>query len=284
MNQEKIGKLIATLRKEKGYTQSQLADALHISDRTVSKWERGAGVPDVSLMLPLCKELQITVNELLAGEKMGEGNYLQGAEQNVMELLKRYKAKMFRIIVLMITVFYLAALCLAFVLSNRLVTGPYMLMGEDLIGMIEGEMQYATDYANLKLFRQNVPVYEQNFSYPLCIIVLDENENVVVETTTDKSSELYRLCLERALNAEPGYKGFIEYTITADSILYVSEFACGDRKYIVSLYSQINQLTETFQSEGFLLSIIVLSLGLVLFFVIFSIYNKIINKGVLKIQ
>ena len=53
MNKEKIGKLIMTLRKEKGLTQKELADALYLSDRTISKWERGQGCPDITLLAPL---------------------------------------------------------------------------------------------------------------------------------------------------------------------------------------------------------------------------------------
>ena len=136
MNQNKIGRFIAELRKEKGYTQSQLATALHISDRTVSKWERGVGVPDVSLMLPLCNELQITVNELLVGERVDTENYKQSAEENVLELLRQYKRKMFRMIIVAVIIFYFAALYLAFLLSNRLVTKQYMFMGNDLVETI----------------------------------------------------------------------------------------------------------------------------------------------------
>ena len=67
MDQIKIGRFIAKMRKEKPYTQRQLADMLGISDKTVSKWETGNGLPDVSLMMPLCDLLQISVNELLSG-------------------------------------------------------------------------------------------------------------------------------------------------------------------------------------------------------------------------
>ena len=75
MDQIKTGKFISALRKEKGLTQLQLADILSISDKTVSKWERGAGLPEVSLILPLCEALGISVNELLNGEKMTNIDY-----------------------------------------------------------------------------------------------------------------------------------------------------------------------------------------------------------------
>ena len=69
MDQLKTGKFIAEMRKSKGLTQKQLADALLISDKTVSKWECGNGLPEVSLMLPLCEILGITVNELITGKR-----------------------------------------------------------------------------------------------------------------------------------------------------------------------------------------------------------------------
>ena len=64
MDQIKIGKFIAEIRKQKNMTQRQLADALSISDKTVSKWECGKGFADTSLILPLCQALDITSNEL----------------------------------------------------------------------------------------------------------------------------------------------------------------------------------------------------------------------------
>lgn len=69
MNQEKIGAFIQALRKEKGWTQKQLADQLDVTDKAISKWERGMGLPDVTLLKPLSDALDINVNELLAGEK-----------------------------------------------------------------------------------------------------------------------------------------------------------------------------------------------------------------------
>lgn len=69
MDQNKIGNFISKVRKNKKLTQKELAERLHISEKTISKWECGKGLPEVSLMKPLCKELDITVTELLNGEK-----------------------------------------------------------------------------------------------------------------------------------------------------------------------------------------------------------------------
>lgn len=88
MEQRKIGKFIATERKTHGFTQRQLADQLGISDKTVSKWETGKGLPEVSLMIPLCETLHITVNDLLSGERVSESDYQKKAENNMMDLIK----------------------------------------------------------------------------------------------------------------------------------------------------------------------------------------------------
>ena len=88
MDQIQIGKFIAHERKRKNYTQRQLADILGISDKTISKWERGNGFPEVSLLLPLCNELEITVNELLTGERLQEADYKKKAEENMVNLVK----------------------------------------------------------------------------------------------------------------------------------------------------------------------------------------------------
>ncbi|HBI62205.1 MAG TPA: hypothetical protein DDY31_13500 [Lachnospiraceae bacterium] len=87
MEQEKIGKFIAAQRKEKQMTQRQLGEALGISDKAISKWECGKGLPDISIMVPLCELLEINVNELLSGEHLAEDAYSQKAEENMMHLI-----------------------------------------------------------------------------------------------------------------------------------------------------------------------------------------------------
>ena len=88
MDQIKIGKFIAQMRKDQGLTQRQLAELLSISDKTISKWECGKGLPEASLMLPLCEALHMSVNDLLTGEKVSPSEYQKNAEENMMGLLK----------------------------------------------------------------------------------------------------------------------------------------------------------------------------------------------------
>ncbi len=89
MNLETMGTFIAACRKEKNLTQLQLAEKLHITNRAVSKWETGKSCPDASIMLELCEILDITVNELLSGERMEEKQYQKKAEENLVILQRK---------------------------------------------------------------------------------------------------------------------------------------------------------------------------------------------------
>lgn len=91
MDLVKIGKYIAEKRKALGMTQKQLAEKLGMSDKSVSKWERGVCLPDVSVYLELCKILGITINEFLAGEDISEENLTEKAEDNLIQVAKDSK-------------------------------------------------------------------------------------------------------------------------------------------------------------------------------------------------
>ncbi|MBO4460444.1 MAG: helix-turn-helix transcriptional regulator [Clostridiales bacterium] len=86
MDQIKIGKFIASLRKEQGLTQAVLADRLGITDRAVSKWETGKCLPDASVMPELCDILKISVSELFAGERIDMENLRESNEKLLLEL------------------------------------------------------------------------------------------------------------------------------------------------------------------------------------------------------
>lgn len=88
MEPQKIGKFIYELRKDKGLTQKQLAERVGVSDKTISKWETGRGIPDTAIMGELCEELGISINELLSGEKLSKDSYHGKAEENMVNLLK----------------------------------------------------------------------------------------------------------------------------------------------------------------------------------------------------
>ena len=93
MDQIKIGKFIASCRKEQGMTQAVLAEKLGISDRAISKWETGKSMPDSGIMLELCELLKINVNELLSGEKIMEDSYDKRAEENLLAMKREMEEK-----------------------------------------------------------------------------------------------------------------------------------------------------------------------------------------------
>ena len=103
MDQVKIGQFIKAIRKDKNLTQREVAEKLNISEKTVSKWETGNGLPEVGLMLPLCELLEISVNELLSGERLDEKKYFEKAEQNIMSLIQEKAEAKKKLIISVIT-------------------------------------------------------------------------------------------------------------------------------------------------------------------------------------
>ncbi len=93
MDQIKIGKFIASCRKDQGITQAVLAEKLGISDRAVSKWETGKSMPDSGIMLELCALLNINVNELLSGERIVTETYNKKAEENLIAMRREVEEK-----------------------------------------------------------------------------------------------------------------------------------------------------------------------------------------------
>ena len=112
MNQFKIGKFIAECRKEKGLTQMQLSEKLGITDKAVSKWERGITMPDTSIMLELCDILGISVNELLNGEKINMENNDQKNKQLLLEMANELEKKNKMIWSAMWTIMIISITCL----------------------------------------------------------------------------------------------------------------------------------------------------------------------------
>ena len=93
MDQIKIGKFIASCRKEEGMTQAELAEKLGISDRAVSKWETGKSMPDSGIMLELCGFLKINVNELLSGERIMAEFYSKQVEENLLTMKRELEER-----------------------------------------------------------------------------------------------------------------------------------------------------------------------------------------------
>jgi len=93
MNQEKIGKFIAKIRKEKNMTQQELADKLNVTDRAVGNWENGRRMPDVVFYKPLCEILGLSLNEFFAGEYLSDDKMIQKSEENIVNIVNEENAK-----------------------------------------------------------------------------------------------------------------------------------------------------------------------------------------------
>ena len=125
MDQLKIGKFIADCRKRKNLTQMQLAEKLGITDKAISKWERGIAMPDSSIMLELCDILSISVNELLSGEKISMENNNQKNEQLLLDMAKELERKnktiwssMWAIMIVSMTALFAGILIAAFLIPE----------------------------------------------------------------------------------------------------------------------------------------------------------------------
>ena len=119
MNQQKIGKFIQEKRKEKELSQLELAEKLGVSNRTISKWENGNSMPDYSIINDLCKELDITINELLSGESLTEENYQKKLEENIVSSIdynnKKRNKGIRKFILLILVLFIIYVLYKAFI-------------------------------------------------------------------------------------------------------------------------------------------------------------------------
>ena len=132
MDQIKIGKFIAECRKKNNLTQAQLAEKLFISDRAISKWENGKSMPDSSIMLALCKELKITVNDLLNGEIVSMENYNEQTEKRLIEMVKEKEQADKQLLRLEIVIGVLSCL----VLFIPIILGAYLPIEKDWIRIL----------------------------------------------------------------------------------------------------------------------------------------------------
>lgn len=107
MNQEKVGMFIASLRKEKKMTQEELAEKLGVSGRTISKWENGRGMPDLSLFKPLCDTLGITINELFEGKRISKEELINKNDEVIMKLTEIYSYKSMRYGIIGMAIFFM---------------------------------------------------------------------------------------------------------------------------------------------------------------------------------
>ena len=157
MDQKQIGKFIAERRRAQSLTQRQLADALSISDKTISKWECGNGLPEVSLMLPLCEKLDINVNELLSGECLSETQYFEKAENNMLDLMKDRTSTKTKVIVTAVSTTITILSVLALILIVGFVEMP---VGVRILQVVLAMAILFADLAVTLLIAVSTEIYE----------------------------------------------------------------------------------------------------------------------------
>ena len=114
MNQEKIGKFIANMRKEKNLTQEELATKLGITKNAVSKWERGLCLMDMALLKPLSEILGVSVNEILAGEIIEDKDIEKKSEENIVKLTELIDLKTIRYGIIGMALFFIVLIIISF--------------------------------------------------------------------------------------------------------------------------------------------------------------------------
>lgn len=158
MDQVKIGNFIKECRKELGITQYELADKLNVSFKTISKWECGKGLPDVSLLLPLCNELKISVNELLSGERLLNEEYKEKAEDNLIDIIKKEREENKKKIMIEVLI---GIPCIVSMLSLFIMAG--LLNIEDyqrIIILVIGFICVCCSVIGLSILDRNIGYYE----------------------------------------------------------------------------------------------------------------------------
>ena len=137
-----LGNSLFHARKKSGLSQEEVAEKIGVSRQTISKWERGNGFPEVSLLLPLCNELEITVNELLSGERLQAMDYKKKAEENMVNLVKEAQESKKKIIIsAMVGVLVIVAAVPLFVVAGMFemqVWTRVLLMGIGFVIMVIG--------------------------------------------------------------------------------------------------------------------------------------------------
>ncbi len=153
MDLVKIGKYIAGKRKALGLTQVQVADKLGMSDKSVSKWERGVCLPDVSIYMDLCNILGISLNEFLTGEDLEEEKILEASEENLIQIIKdgKYMKRKLKSVIVLLTgiCVVLIGVLLAFCIKKKAEINYIEALSEESTERGTAEMLAGTEQAFL---------------------------------------------------------------------------------------------------------------------------------------
>lgn len=193
MDQEKIGKFIAECRKKNNLTQEQLGEKLGVTGKSISRWENGKTMPDLSLLKPLSDELEISLNELLSGEKLQKENIIKNSEKNLIRTInysnKKIKKikKTFMIILIIIIIIILSLITLFAIDLNRMKNNKPVLFSTwgfsytSPINITEDEIEIAIkDYLVNKSDNENLEFENAKSFASIKILLTEEKHNDLI--------------------------------------------------------------------------------------------------------
>ena len=204
MNQEKIGKFILKLRKDKKMTQQELADKLSVTDRAISHWENGRSIPDVSLFKPICEVFDITVNELISGEKIKKDKIIEKSDENIINTISdgnKQKRKSKRTILLLLLAIIILLIFLLLGFKHK-----YPKVDLYHFSIQQNELKKLDKKANIK----NVSIYYYGIDYAL---VCDKKENCFQTSEALKHNQISLDDFINYLDKQVEYENFSTFVM-----------------------------------------------------------------------
>lgn len=202
MDQKKIGKFIFKLRKEKKLTQQELADRLHVTDRAVSHWENGRSIPDVALFKSICEIFDISVNELISGEKLTKDKLIKQSDENIINTLnnnKKNRNKSKRIIIVLIIGIIILLIAVLLGIKNRY---PKIDLFNFTIQQADSEKPYKLE-KQLTIDKRNVYYYGLDFA-----VFCEKNEKCYQVSDALKHKQINLKKFEEYLENQAQYENF----------------------------------------------------------------------------
>lgn len=208
MNQEKIGKFISKLRKEKNLTQEELAEKLGVSSKSISRWENGKCMPDLSLLIPISKEFGITVNELISGEFIDKKDYQEKLEHNFINTIITLKREIYNKSKIIITTIILLCLSIllgiiSFLLINEYKQKPIYLKYQQVdFKICEFDDDYykvtlKTNYDDLGIHVNLTKNYNDKSLVITAYRTREENKNITLLKNYGYSNQLLEKSIEK---------------------------------------------------------------------------------------
>ncbi len=246
MDLMKIGKYIASKRKSLGLTQAQLAEKLGMSDKSVSKWERGICLPDVSVYIELCDILGISLNEFIAGEDLTQENVIRQSEENLIQIsadgnARRKKLQRVIVILLCVVVFGSGALfCVSYM--NGYFRNNYIApIAKDSMEMKTAEVLSGVDGAYM--YRYTTDGAYKSMTMSLCVY---ENGRIVSKEEILSTSIESEAQQEGMIAIVPEFDQFKVKVVVADGeAKYATEFrileGVNEREYYGRSASEIER-------------------------------------------